>query len=195
MKRSLLVISVLAVSISFGMADDTKVKAKNDSKLVTGTGVCTKCELGETAKCSNAVQVKGEDGKTTTYYIADGELSKKFHKTVCQGPAKGIGVTGAVQEEGGKLTITPTAIGKLQTLSGTGLCTKCALGETKKCSNALQVKGKDGKITTYYITHDAISKAYHKNVCGGPAPTQATGLVSQDKKKQIITVSKISKKS
>ena len=41
---------------------------------------------------------------------------------------------------------------KTVTLEGTGLCAKCSLSETDSCTNALQVKGKDGKIMTYLFT-------------------------------------------
>ena len=42
-----------------------------------------------------------------TYYVVDNEISKKFHKNICQTTEK-VKVTGEVAEKEGKMMITPT---------------------------------------------------------------------------------------
>src|SRR3954471_11335804 len=52
------------------------------------------------------------------------------------------------------------------TLKGTILCAKCALKETKKCTNAIQVK-ENGKDVVYYFKDKGTGEEYHEEVCGG----------------------------
>jgi hypothetical protein len=81
------------------------------SKTVTleGEGKCAKCALKEKDKCQNALQVKGKDGKTQTYYLAENELSKGFHKNLCQG-SKPVKAEGTVKEVDGKRELTVTKL-------------------------------------------------------------------------------------
>ena len=51
-----------------------------------------------------------------------------------------------------------------KTVTGEGQCAKCSLQETKKCQNAI-VTEEGGQKVTYYLAQNAISKAFHKNVC------------------------------
>ena len=43
------------------------------------------------------------------------------------------------------------------TITGDGMCGKCALKETKSCQNVV-IEDKDGKKTTYYLKHEGVSK-------------------------------------
>ena len=79
------------------------------------------------------------------------------------------------------------------TISGTGLCAKCELKETKTCQNAVQVE-KDGKKTTYYLAENKVSKDFHKNVCTETAQVTATGTVKEVDGKMQLTATKIEKK-
>jgi hypothetical protein len=106
MKKLLTAIIATAFLVSFVSA----VFAEDDAKEVTlkGEALCAKCELHETDKCKTAIRVK-EDGKDVIYYAADNEVAKKFHKNICQGPAK-VTATGTVKEKDGKKIIKLTKI-------------------------------------------------------------------------------------
>lgn len=73
------------------------------------------------------------------------------------------------------------------TLSGTGCCAKCKLKQTDACQNAL----KSGD-TLYLLEHNAVSKAFHKNLCSGTAAITAVGSVKEIDGKKILVASKIS---
>jgi len=76
---------------------------------IKGKGVCAKCSLKEVDHCQNAIQVT-KDGKTTTYYIVENDVSKAFHKTVCHGPVDKVTAVGKVKEVDGKLELTVTKL-------------------------------------------------------------------------------------
>ena len=73
------------------------------------------------------------------------------------------------------------------TLSGTGCCAKCELKQTDSCQNAL----KSGD-TLYLLEHNAVSKAFHKNLCSGTAAITAVGKVKEVDGKKVLVASKIS---
>jgi hypothetical protein len=73
------------------------------------------------------------------------------------------------------------------TLSGTGCCAKCKLKQTDTCQNAL----KSGD-TLYLLEHNAVSKAFHKNLCSGTAAITAVGSVKDVDGKKVLVASKIS---
>ena len=58
----------------------------------------------------------------------------------------------------------PSEPGKDVKLTGTLLCGKCALHETSKCANALQVKDGD-KTVNYFLEDQGSGEDYH--ACGG----------------------------
>src|SRR5262245_15553721 len=76
------------------------------------------------------------------------------------------------------------------TITGEGKCGKCALKETEKCQNVIQVE-KDGKTTTYYLAHNEVSKAFHKNVCTETKKVTATGTAKKEGDKMHFTAKKI----
>lgn len=89
------------------------------------------------------------------------------------------------------LLFAVSAMAEEVTLKGKGVCAKCELKETDKCQNAIVVE-KGGKKTTYYLVANDKSKAFHKNVCQGPAEhITATGEISDKDGKKWLTVSKI----
>lgn len=80
---------------------------------------------------------------------------------------------------------------KAVTLEGKLVCTKCKLGETDACGNALVVK-KDDKEITYYIKDKGKGEKYHK--CSGEQAAKVTGKVTKDGDKMVITEAKVEKK-
>jgi len=80
-----------------------------EEKTITGEGKCAKCALHETEKCQNVIQAK-EGDKTVTYYLADNDVSKAFHKdNLCKG-SKEVTATGEVSEKDGKKIITASKV-------------------------------------------------------------------------------------
>ena len=96
----------LAAAVSLTVAS---VFAAEKEQTITGKGMCAKCELKETAKCQNAIQVTAA-GKTTTYYLADNPVSKAFHSKVCQAVVEKVTATGTVKTEAGKQVLTASKI-------------------------------------------------------------------------------------
>jgi hypothetical protein len=90
-------------------------------------------------------------------------------------------------------TMTLPAIGadkKEITLTGEEKCAKCALHETDKCQNVIQVK-EDGQTVTYYLAQNKVSKGFHEDLCKKFAKISVTGTVKEEDGKKILTVSKI----
>ncbi|MGE5358519.1 MAG: DUF6370 family protein [Bacteroidales bacterium] len=75
---------------------------------LTGSIACAKCTLkkADAKQCQDVLVVKGDDGKTSEYYIAKNEVSEKFGH-VCQGTKPAV-VTGEVAEKDGKMWVTPS---------------------------------------------------------------------------------------
>ncbi len=84
--------------------------AAETEQTFTGKAMCAKCELKQAEKCTNALQVTGKDGKTTTYVMADNKVAKDFHGKVCKGTLEGVMVTGTVKKDGDKHVITASKI-------------------------------------------------------------------------------------
>ena len=78
------------------------------------------------------------------------------------------------------------------TITGEGKCGKCALKETEKCQNVIEVE-ENGKTVNYYIAPNDVAKAYHKNVCQTTTKTTATGTVEEKAGKKVMTVTEIKK--
>ncbi len=76
------------------------------------------------------------------------------------------------------------------TVTGEGKCAKCALKETDKCQNVIQVE-EGGKTVTYYLAKNKVANAYHKNVCQTTTKTTATGEVAEKDGKKVLTATKI----
>jgi hypothetical protein len=84
------------------------------------------------------------------------------------------------------------------TVTGDGMCAKCALKETKTCQNVI-IEEKDGKKTTYYLKHEGVSKKSHGSLgfCMAskdtPVKVKATGTVEEEDGKKVMTAEKIDK--
>lgn len=90
----------------------------------------------------------------------------------------------------GLLAIPVFAADNEVTITGKGTCARCALHETDKCQTVIQTK-EGGKTVTYYLADNATSKDFHDNICKKPEKVTATGTVSEENGKKILTVSKI----
>jgi hypothetical protein len=78
------------------------------------------------------------------------------------------------------------------TVTGDGACTKCALHQTADCGTAITAT-ENGQKVVYYLADNAVSKAFHENVCAAPAKVTATGTVEMKDGKNVLTASKIEK--
>lgn len=74
----------------------------------------------------------------------------------------------------------PKADPKEVKLEGTMVCGKCKLGETKECSNVVQVK-EGGKTVEYYLKDDGAKASYHKDCCKAAAKVKVTGGTVSEK--------------
>ena len=87
---------------------------------------------------------------------------------------------------------------KKVTISGEGMCAKCALKETKTCQNVV-IETKDGKKTTYYLVANAVAKKAHQKegFCTAtkddPIKVKVTGTVAKKDDKMELTAEKIEK--
>ena len=90
----------------------------------------------------------------------------------------------------GLLAIPAFAADKEVTITGQGTCAKCGLHEADKCQTVIQTK-EHGQKVNYYLADNATSKDFHDTICKKPAKVTATGTVSEENGKKILTVSKI----
>jgi hypothetical protein len=102
------VVAILGLTLALH-SEEKKDKEKKKEETLKGTIVCTKCELGETDDCGNAIKVKFGD-KNVVFYILDKGKAEKYHDKFCTAPAKGS-VTGVVSEKDKKKYITPSKNG------------------------------------------------------------------------------------
>jgi hypothetical protein len=83
------------------------------------------------------------------------------------------------------------AASKEVTITGSMVCGKCSLHESKSCENVVQVE-KDGKTVNYYLKENDVSKKAHEPICGGTAEkVTVTGTVKEKDGKQMMTPTKI----
>ena len=59
------------------------------------------------------------------------------------------------------LTLLKADDGKKVTISGEGMCAKCALHETTSCQSVV-IETKDGNKTTYYLVKNDVAKKAHQ---------------------------------
>jgi hypothetical protein len=90
----------------------------------------------------------------------------------------------------GLLAIPAFAADKEVTITGKGTCAKCGLHETDKCQTVIQTK-ENGQKVTYYLADNPTSKDFHDTICKKPEKITATGTVSEENGKKILTASKI----
>jgi hypothetical protein len=78
------------------------------------------------------------------------------------------------------------------TLKGTGTCAKCNLGTADKCTNVLQVTGKNDKVRTYTFAKNVEHGAYFCK--GETAGLVVKGTVERVDGKLILTAASVKKK-
>ena len=97
-------VTLAGLSTSATAQDKKDDKKKDDKTTLEGTFTCTKCALGETKACGNALVVE-KDKKKVTYYLVDKGNKEPYHKDICTADVPGTKVTGKVVEKDGKQTI------------------------------------------------------------------------------------------
>jgi hypothetical protein len=104
-----LIMAAVVVTAGLWAHGAAQAEDKKEVKL-TGTLVCGKCSLKETAKCSNILQVK-EGDKTVNYRLEDQGTKEAYHEGVCGGEkVEGVTATGTVTEKDGKKSLKPTKV-------------------------------------------------------------------------------------
>lgn len=106
MKRSFAVIAAVAALVLLANAGNALAKEKQVT--LTGEAKCAKCLLHQGNTCQTVIQTE-KNGKTVTYYVADNQVAKGFHKDVCH-EAEKVTATGTVKKVGGKRELTLTKI-------------------------------------------------------------------------------------
>ncbi len=101
---------LVAATVSFGAASAVAEEKAKKERTLSGKAMCAKCELAQAEKCQTAIQVAGAYGKTTTYLLADNQVSKDFHGKICKGTLDGVTVTGTVAKVDGKQVVTASKI-------------------------------------------------------------------------------------
>jgi hypothetical protein len=80
---------------------------------------------------------------------------------------------------------------KEQTITGEAKCAKCMLHEGDKCQTVIQAENKKGKMVSYYLVDNDVSKGFHENVCHDAKKVTATGTVKKVDGKSEFTATKI----
>src|SRR5258708_39832193 len=88
------------------------------------------------------------------------------------------------------LAFVSVASAKDITITGNGTCAKCALKETDKCQNVIQVE-KNGKTVNYYMVQNDVAKDFHENICKESKKVTATGSAKKVDGKMEFTATKI----
>lgn len=83
--------------------------AEKKEVTLEGTGMCGKCELAETKKCTNAIQVTKDDGEVVTYLFTN---NMKHGEYFCSGTTEGLVVKGTLAEHDGEMKLTATSVEK-----------------------------------------------------------------------------------
>ncbi len=84
------------------------------------------------------------------------------------------------------------------TVTGDGVCAKCALKEKPTCQNVVIAK-EDGKEVKYYLVQNAVAKKAHQaeGICqastDAPVKLKVTGTVVEKDGKKELTATKIEK--
>ncbi len=100
MKKLTLLTTILAAFAIPAFAAETKIE---------GEAVCAKCNLKTATACQAAITVTGADGKKETILADNNDVSKAFHKQICQDTKK-VKAEGVITEKDGKKTIALTKI-------------------------------------------------------------------------------------
>ncbi|HEY5912756.1 MAG TPA: DUF6370 family protein [Verrucomicrobiae bacterium] len=102
-------LALFTLATAGSAAERGRDKEKGKEVTITGDAKCAKCALQESEKCQTVIQTENKQGKTVTYYLADNEIAKGFHKNVCNDTRK-VTATGTVKKVKGKQQLTVTKI-------------------------------------------------------------------------------------
>jgi hypothetical protein len=97
----LCILSLMLPALTFAASGGKEI-------TLTGKGACAKCCLKEADSCQNVLTVE-KNGKKTTYYLVENDISKAFHEQVCKKPTD-IVVTATCAKVGDKLELTASQI-------------------------------------------------------------------------------------
>ncbi len=91
------------------LAVATPTWAKDKEVTISGEAKCAKCALKQSDKCQTVIQSENKKGKMVTYYLANNDVAKGFHDTICSEPKK-VTATGTVKKVNGKEQLTASKI-------------------------------------------------------------------------------------
>lgn len=98
-------ITLILVAAAVALVAPNQATAAGGKTItLKGKGMCAKCCLKEGDKCQNVVQVDRK-GKKTNYYLADNDVSKDLHGSICK-KVQNVEVKGVCKKEGDKLVVT-----------------------------------------------------------------------------------------
>ena len=100
MKKLLAIIAGLAFSAGLYAGDAGQV-------TLNGTGKCGKCSLGTAEKCTNVLEVAGNDGNAVIFTFTKNVSHGDYF---CQGETPGLVVTGTIKQVDGDLFITAASV-------------------------------------------------------------------------------------
>ena len=100
MKKLLLIVAALGLSCGLYAGDGKEV-------TLEGTGMCAKCELGVSEKCTNVLQVTKDDGAVMNYTFTKNVDHGKYF---CQGTTENLTVVGTVKEMDGEMKLTAKSV-------------------------------------------------------------------------------------
>ncbi len=102
MKKLLSITAALTLALPIFAGEAKEVTLK-------GTGMCASCTLKVADSCTNALQVKAEDGNIKTYIFTE---NMKHGAYFCSGKTENLIVKGLVAKKDGKLTLKPISVEK-----------------------------------------------------------------------------------
>lgn len=102
--KSILRLTAIAVVSLFAYT----ASAADKEQTFTGKGECAKCALKKAESCQMAITVK-EEGKDKTYLLENNDVTKAYHKNICQTDKK-VKVVGTFKEVDGQKIIVAKKI-------------------------------------------------------------------------------------
>lgn len=98
----------LTLLLALGLTGFSFAASGGKEITLTGKMCCAKCCLKTADECQNVLAVE-KDGKKTTYYLIQNDVSKDFHSNVCKAPQQAT-VTAKCEKVGDKLQLTASKI-------------------------------------------------------------------------------------
>ena len=104
-----MLVTAMAGILFLALVSPAFAAKESKEKTITGEAKCAKCALKESDKCQTVIQTTAKGGKTVNYYLADNDVAKSFHKTICSEPKK-VTATGTIKKVDRKHEFTATKI-------------------------------------------------------------------------------------